>query len=299
MFPLMALGSGLGQFAQDYRQQQESALRQQIQQQAIREYMQKQQDENLLGAAALGGKIPGFGGGLNLPGARMQQPQQSQMPMLPPAAAPQAAALPPGMMRTETGQMVPQGDYLTAEQDTGPPSRPAPLMSPVPGAGGGVIPLDAPEEAPAATSETGRDGVTVNTAYTPLDGGTPASAGAAAPDTSSEIATPDEFSQLLSMFHQTDPSAIAQHIKQVRPDADEGSVWRATATLMKMASGNVREQLGAASLMKFLVGEQGRTQRAGAAEAGRMARANISSADRAASRDVRVRGQDISSADRA
>jgi hypothetical protein len=133
---------------------------------------------------------------------------------------------------------------------------------------GGAISLEPPggEPSPAPAAQGGA---------IPLDETTPAAEAAPAPATSGSIDTPNEFSQYLGMFRQADPSAIAQHIKSVRPGADEGAVWRATATLMKMASGNVREQLGAASMMKFLIGEQGRTQRAG-----------MTSSDRAAARDL-------------
>lgn len=312
-FNLAALGAGLGQFSQDYQRQQQQALQAMVIRQQLQKLIQGQQDESLLGAALLGGQVPGFGGrgvpttpAMN-PVRSLPTPQTAPVAAaIPPAAA--AQAVPAGMMRTPMGQVVPQGDYLTPDQDMGPTQPAGRTLTPeeldalergptemtpqqtdqlygtagaaesragvpaAPPAPAGAIPLDT-EGAPAA----------------PLaEPAAPAAAPESSAPTSGTIDTPDEFSQYLGMFKQTDPSAIAQHIKRVRPDADDGAVWRATAQLMKLASGNMREQLASASMMKFLLGEQGRNQRAA-----------VTSADRAASRDVRKDIATMSSADRA
>jgi hypothetical protein len=57
------------------------------------------------------------------------------------------------------------------------------------------------------------------------------------------------------MFRYTDPSAIAARIKDIRPDADPEAVAYATEQLYKMSSGNLREQLAAANMYKYLRGE--------------------------------------------
>ncbi len=66
------------------------------------------------------------------------------------------------------------------------------------------------------------------------------------------------MSQYLSMFQHANPSDIARRIKEVRPDAPDDAVWTATQELYKLTSGNIREQLAAASMIKFLKGDETR-----------------------------------------
>jgi len=264
MFNLAALGAGMGQFAEQYRQQQESALRQMAAEFQLNLLKQKQEEEQLLGAVARSGPIPGFGP-MNIPG-------QQQIQGLPQSPAPQAMP-----------QAMPQQAAPAAAQPQAPPSYYAPpdmvaageaVATPQSGGVPGAIDLDAPPTAaelaraeppvgePAATtSVTGADGITTNTTDVPLGNVAAAPAApAAAPagPSPSTISSPTELSQILSMFNQADPSQIAAHIKKVRPDANDGAVWRATATLMKMSRGDMQQQIAMAGVMKFLVGEQRR-----------------------------------------
>src|SRR6185295_1303766 len=59
MFPLAAIGAGLGQFAQDYQQQQESAMRML---QAKRQLQAFEQERAAQGAAYRAASQGGFGG---------------------------------------------------------------------------------------------------------------------------------------------------------------------------------------------------------------------------------------------
>jgi hypothetical protein len=182
--------------------------------------------------------------------------------MMPPAPqAPPPAAVPPPGPRTlteeqqdamEVGpeQMTPdQTDQLyraagAAQSRAGVPLEPAP--APVTG-GGNIGAIGEGASAKLVDTRTG------------LPPSAAGEAPAAAPDPG--IQTHDEMTSALSLFQRSDPSAWVKRIKEARPDAPDDVVWDAVERLNKMASGNIREQLAAASMIKFLKGEEGKNQR--------------------------------------
>ena len=297
MFPLAAIGAGIGQFAQDYRQQQESALRQMAAQMQLDALRRSMRDEELLGSVLGSGRVPGFGQmqptqGLPQPGRQAStgvfQPQipQNTGPGVgvPPTSLPIPPAPPGGI--PEVGSLAwtelardyhnaKQGGFAGTIQDFfAQRTNAAPNPQPQPPPLGGAPSLKPPqgprtltpeqqdqmEDQPwpsdltpqqidrlygAAGAASSREGVPMEIPPPAEPTPAPAAAAPAAPAarppesttagdaqqqaaTSGTIHTPAEYNQYLSMFNTANPSDIAQHIKAVRPDADNASVWRAT-----------------------------------------------------------------------
>jgi hypothetical protein len=292
MFSLGAIGAGLGQFAEQYRQQQESALRQMQAKMALDQIQRSLRERQLAGQALSAGGLPGFGGGggglpgmptapiggQTLPAAGGGGPQMSPLPQVgPPPPMSGNAGRPTGVMPLEDDQE--SQDYAQqratemgvpvlspdVEREPSPPAAPGGVQNPTGALEAGGAP------APSAPS-----------------GGVSA---AAAPE--SHGVSLDDMPAYLQMFRHVDPVSIAQRIKQIRPDADDSAVLGATEILTKMAQGGLREQATAASMMKFLMGDKTRRELAAQSVGARMRGQDITSADRAAQRDVTTRGQDV------
>lgn len=267
---LAPLGAGLGQFAQDYRQQQESALRQMAARMQLQQLQREQAARSLVGQVLSAGGIPGFGNQMSAgmqPAAAPAGPPAAAMPPTPPSNAGQPLAqsnIPLSTGGTPTGVMPLDDDPQSLQY-----AQQSAVRQNVP-----VLDYDVErEQAPAGPS-----------------GGAPAAetpaADAAAQQPQMQL---QEAPTWLSMFNHTDPQAIAQRIKQVRPDADPEAIAMATESLYKMASGNWHEQVAAASMMKYLVGDATRRRGQDITQRGQDIRAGTA----AAGRDVTMRGQDI------
>lgn len=250
-FNLSAIGAGLGQGMQAIQQQNESRARLEAAAQLMQQQRRQEQARELMGATLAAGGIPGLGGmgglgGLgNLPGAG---PPQGMMPQ---AAAAQAQ-----------------------------PAMPMPVAAPQQDTATGVMSLDdTPGSAAMAEAVAGEMGVPTMRADIGVPGSVANLATKQLDMQESQAAQPDaavvtqpaepaaaaaggagDMSHYLGMFRQVDPQAIARRIKEVRPDADMGAVGQATEMIYKMASGSWHEQATAASLMKFLAGDQTRRE---------------------------------------
>lgn len=283
-FPLAAIGAGLGIGADQFQRAQESALRQMIWQQQYEQMQRELADDKLLGQVLGTGNMPGFGRqpfapitGLpqgQLPGTSgmattgyFQPQQQSSLPPAPQQPV-QRESLPLDMGGTPRPADAIPLDTASSPQPTRtltPEQQDQMEMTP-----GQMTPEQADALYRSAGAAESRAGVPL-TQPEPIARAEPGSAPAAAapaldtqdvmaltaPDPSQQgVQSLPEMQQMLGMFQSANPAAIAQRIKQVRPDADDGSVWRATAKLMKLSSGSLREQLAAASMMKFLMHER-------------------------------------------
>jgi hypothetical protein len=323
-FSLGALGAGLGQFAEQYQRQQESALRQMQTKMALDQLQRTLRERALAGQALSAGGIPGFGGGggglpgmptTPISGQTLPAPGggSPQMPSFPQAGMGAPSAPPPlsGNTGKPTGVMPLDDD---PESQAYAQERGAAMGVPV------LSPDAEREPSPSATPpqddglpRIGADGL--QKGYSPEEyqrqfggGGAPsaapgasaipdaASSGASTSSTDSAGITLDDMPAYLQMFRHVDPVAIAQRIKQIRPDADDSSVLGATETLVKLAQGGLREQQTAAGMMKYLMGDATRRQLAAQTDSTRRRGQDMTSADRGAQRDVTVRGQDTRAA---
>lgn len=281
-FPFMAIGAGLGQGAQQINQGNESQLRQMMARLMQQQQQREMAAKGLMGEALMAGDIPGlsggggmggFGGGaggLNLPGTTRLPGAPGSMPAystLPDGTMDPRAASPP-FMGNQPGGNTPAPISQFTEQ---PPPMSGPAMAPSPAAQQTPVnlpdlmeseltdPLGEPSAASAARREP----------QISYDAGPAQVAPGAAPEAESAVgsadaaptqqaapATPQEIPAYLSMFQHVDPTAIAARIKAIRPDADPAAVAMATESLYKMAQGGMREQMAAASMMKFMIGNQ-------------------------------------------
>jgi hypothetical protein len=129
MFPLAALGAGLGQFAQDYQRQQESALRMMMAQRQMEAFQQQQrqlqQERDAQGAAFRIAGQGGMGGGFGQPAPIQGLGSPMSAPQRPIARAPQqqAAVQPPADFGAAGEYGV--GQAPTEPPDTIIPSKPA------------------------------------------------------------------------------------------------------------------------------------------------------------------------------
>lgn len=280
MFNLAALGAGFGQGMQQIQQQQESQLRQLQARMALDQLQRGLRERALAGQALAAGGLPGFGGGI--PNTPMQ---------------PIGGGQPPAMgMPQPAGPQVPQ-------------QSPLPPLSSNAGTPRGVIPLDDDQEGADYAAQRAKDmGVPILSydveneaakapAEPPAGGasGTDAAMGAgatpAAASSPDSGVTLDDMPAYLQMFRHVDPVQIAQRIKQIRPEADDGAVLGATEILTKMAQGGLREQQTAASMMKFLIGDKTRRDLAAQSGALRERGQDLSHQDRVSGQQVTREGQ--------
>lgn len=270
--------------------------------QQLRAQQDQRDAERLAGQWALGGQDQGTGlfgnmasglaqpaatGGIGgMPGYTQMPPQQQAPPYVP-----QASALDPGTGGTATGVMPLDDDPQTEQMARGTAaSQGAPYLNPDVEMGGDAGPqMWTDPNSPSIQGPTGAGGD-----GQPAAGG--AGAGVGAQPTAQDagqgpaqgaggnlmMQTPDGRSfNLGQLIHHVDPHQIAQQIQKVRPNADPAAVWRATSMIYKMSAGGSRyESMLAAQALKsifpsanFVMGEQGR-----------MHRAQMMSADRAAGR---------------
>jgi hypothetical protein len=288
-FPLAALGAGLGQWANSARQQQEARVRNQYMQMALQQQQRERMAKELEGLALASGGLPGFGnqggGGISPVGQGVGVPIQPP-PAAPPMPQPPAAAATPGPAAADiaTNPFYKGGVY----QGEGAPAT-----------GQQSIPLDSTPAAPAAAP----------TAPAPAPASQAAPQGQAAPDAGFAPVGETKDGRVIfdvpnmgkmdltSMFRQVDPSAIAQKIKQLRPDAPSDAIAMATESLYKMANtGGKAEQLQVATLLRYLnatrsqdIREKAIDTTAATAAANRGSREGIAGANR----DVTRRGQDL------
>jgi hypothetical protein len=285
-FPLAAIGAGLGQFAQQYRQQQEAAQRAQLQRLYMDQQRKQQMARELEGLALSSGGIPGFGpgtgnispvGGGGLPGSgAMPQPA-------PPPAAPAAAT--PASLWQEPGQADKAG-APTVQTDTG-------------GGATADTPGNFNPDEPSQTEisqDPGAQPDRTGWSSPPGDYGSDAAnaavgGGASAPATPAAQAPIEPVAEtkdgklifnipgmghmdLSSLFRQVDPQAIAAKIKELRPDAPPDAIAMATENLYKMAnSGSKSQQLETMALLRYM---QATRQQ------------NLTHQDRVASQGIRV-----------
>lgn len=268
MFPIAALGAGLGQFAQDYRQQQESALRQ-LQARMLLEQMQReQQTRGIAGAALSAGGLPGFG---------QQLPQIQMSPTQPGPTAPVAP-----VSRTPLQPYAPAGPRTLTEEDqdaleTGPAELTPEQADKLYGAvGASESRAGVPLQPPVPTDASPSPGYTAapGGGMRPIQPGEPRFPGSATspvpagpasasqPSTDSAPAVPPGIHDLasgLNLVQRLDPTAIAKRIKEIRPGASDDQVFSATEMLMKMAQGDRTAQYQAAMighLLNYDLGEK-------------------------------------------
>ena len=304
---LAAIGAGLGQFAQQYRQQQESALRQQ----AAQLMLQKQRDEQaglgaqwstLLAGGIDRGQHPispvGGAGDLNQLGN-----------VMPGGSAPQAP-VPPAPSLGAAAPAIGQGRQIASEppierEDTMPNAGMSVTGPPGHGIGTGI------PEAPTGTEDTieGRqtyappeEAAAPAAAPAPGDASAPASGGDQANMKPVMTAPNGQQVDLAAFMQRVSPTELAKRIEAAAPQATPAQKMSALNGLYKIyQSDNKTEQMLLAKVLGFNVGMarveatvRGQNVRADTAAAGQAA-----AGDRLDKRlDTTRRGQDMASADR-
>ena len=287
-FPLAAIGAGIGQFAQQYRQQQEQAMRQQLQQLAVDQSRKQQMARELEGLALSSGGIPGIGpgtGGINpvgtpiggggLPGAPAMPTPQTSAPA--PVAAPSrwqepgsAAAATGAATVTDTGGYglggAPAGSFNPDEPSQDEISRDPGAQS--------QMATPAPSDAPAAPAPIEPSGETKDGR---LIFNVPGMG----------------HMDLSSLFRQVDPQAIAAKIKELRPNAPPDAIAMATENLYKLAnSGSKSQQLETMALLRYMQATRQQDLTHGDRVAGMGSREGIAAAGREAAGQRQQTGLD-------
>lgn len=262
-FPLAAIGTGLGLFAQDYLKKRQADSQLDLTRAALQKEKQQRDAESLLGglpgsafttgagdisspAGGSMGRPPGAGGapvgspatpmiqpkgGLNLPGSRFMPPQQAQDQPLDygsPQANQTLGAPGAGTTRpSEAGNPNYQGGRYVPERDTGESI----------GATGDDmrIPLDGPQ-AVARQPAVGTTGP-----QNPPAGG---NVGTTGPQSAGGNVVPINNPIVQRLLGPTlDLGGVMDRIRAARPGADPGTVWRAATMMYEMVEKGNQSQM--------------------------------------------------------
>ena len=266
---LLGIGTGLTGFMNGYAQAQQALGQKQLLQQLLARNQRQSQAQELEGQALTAGGLPGFSGGIGtgLAGGFAPQPAQPPMPGQPSVPSAPTTPIQPS-----------------------PQPAPAPAASAPPPMQGSTSSddLGADEQGPDPTAVVARDAAAEPPVATPPaaapEAADPAPSVPTSPSGQVQVVNPTGSGGTMDLAHflnqHTDPQAIAARIKELRPNADPGAVAMATENLYKLSqNGDKMQQVQMAYMLKYLG-------------------LNAQIANHEQTHEDRVRGQDITSADR-